>query len=738
MHIELLLLPIATFANLLLGYLVLLNAPKRLSSWFFAMTLLGVALWAIGDFIVLVASSPQILLIGERIFYAAPMLIPATLILFGLTFPDRPLKKKTALFISIPVVLATLLVAVWPQLIVRSITLGSQLNTPVPRLPEFTLYAAYFSLMFMAVYVILYRSYRNEQLTLARSQLQYTFTGAILASVPALLSNLSLPIMGNGKYIGLGPLFTTIFLLAIALSIVRHKMFDIRTFVVRSVAYILSLGVLAILFGLIVFGLAQWIFGLHLDFQAQVFISIGTTIAALVFSHIKAFFDKVTNSLFYRDAYDSQLLFDRLNRLLVSNTNITPLLKHSADVLRDTFKADFCYFAIRESEHTPQRIIGEAPHVPSPEDVGLVRGLTPRLKHKIIVADELEGAMQPLREVLRSNKIAILGRLTPNTHTTNEGMGYLVLGARRSGNPYTSKDLHTLETIVNELVIAVENSLRFEQIQHFNETLQENISEATRKLRRTNEKLQGLDATKDEFITMASHQLRTPLTAVKGYLSMVLEGDAGKLNDNQRKLLEQSYVSAQRMVYLIADLLNLSRLSTGKFIIESIPTNLADVVQGEVDQLVETARSRDVALHYERPANFPELMLDETKIHQVVMNLIDNAIYYTSAGGNVDIELRETKASVEYLVRDTGIGVPRAQQRHLFSKFFRAENARQARPDGTGLGLFMAKKVIAAQGGAIIFESLEGKGSTFGFRFGKVAHAVPAATTTIATTKDKA
>ncbi len=724
MHIELVLLLTAALANTLLGYLVLTHSRKRMSSWFFAATLFGVALWAVGDAVLLAAVSADAILFGERIFYAAPVFIPPMLLLFALTFPERRIGKGT-LWATLGVAgLIATVIALWPKIIIDFVQQGTPLNVPSPRLPEFMLYALYFSVTFLMIYVALFMSMRQEKAALPHAQLLYTLNGAILASVPALLTNLTLPMMGLGTYIWLGPLFTTIFLVAIAMSIVRHRMFDIRTFVVRSVAYILSLGVLAAMFGLIVFGTAQLFFGLHLDFRAQVYISLGTTVAALLFSRLKAFFDRITNSLFYRDAYDTQVLFDRLNRLLVSNTDVGSLLKQSARVLEDTFKAEYCYFAIRETGQSEQRLIGDVPRGVTPGDMATIRSFAPQMSRKVIVVDELEASASHLRQALVHNGVAILGRLTARAHG-DEGVGYLVLGARRSGNRYTNKDIRTLGTILNELVIAVENSLRFEQIQHFNETLQESVNEATRKLRKTNEKLQGLDATKDEFITMASHQLRTPLTAVKGYLSMVLEGDAGKLNANQRRLLEQSYVSAQRMVYLIADLLNLSRLGTGKFVIESTPTNLVDVVQSELNQLAQTAASRDVRLAFNYPENFPELMLDETKIHQVVMNFIDNAIYYTPPGGKVTVNLVETPGSVQYIVQDTGIGVPRREQRHLFTKFYRAENARQARPDGTGLGLFMAKKVVAAQGGAIIFESEEGKGSTFGFRFNKRTHAVP-------------
>jgi len=238
-------------------------------------------------------------------------------------------------------------------------------------------------------------------------------------------------------------------------------------------------------------------------------------------------------------------------------------------------------------------------------------------------------------------------------------------------------------------------------------------------LERSNRKLRMLDRTKDDFISMASHQLRTPLTSVKGYVSMVLDGDAGKLNELQTKLLTQSFVSAQRMVYLISDLLNVSRLRTGKFVMEPVPCNLANVIGEEIAQLTETAKSRDLTLEYHKPPHFPTYMFDETKLRQVIMNFVDNAVYYTPSGGHITINLVETPASIEFTVVDDGIGVPRGEQHHLFTKFYRAHNAKRARPDGTGLGLFMAKKVIIAQGGAVLFRSQQGKGSMFGFTFAK-------------------
>ncbi len=293
-------------------------------------------------------------------------------------------------------------------------------------------------------------------------------------------------------------------------------------------------------------------------------------------------------------------------------------------------------------------------------------------------------------------------------------VGVMVIGYTNAISTLTEDETNLVGRLSDAVGVAIDNRLLFEENQ-----------QVLKKLQKTNEKLRALDEAKDEFISMASHQLRTPLTSVKGYVSMVIEGDAGKLNKQQRDLLGQAFASSQSMVYLIADLLNVSRLRTGKFVIENKPTQLADVVQTEMDQLKETARTKGQTLTYTKPKKFPLLLLDETKVRQVIMNFTDNALHYTQNDGHIQVALKDVGNSIEFTVVDDGLGVPKEEQPHLFSKFFRADNAKKARPDGTGLGLFMAKKVIIAQGGAIIFKSEEGKGSTFGFTFPKAKMLAP-------------
>ena len=173
---------------------------------------------------------------------------------------------------------------------------------------------------------------------------------------------------------------------------------------------------------------------------------------------------------------------------------------------------------------------------------------------------------------------------------------------------------------------------------------------------------------------------------------MVLDGDAGEISASQRQLLQEAFTSSERMVHLISDFLNVSRLQTGKFVIDQVQTDLVSLVAEEVANVSQVASAHKVNVRFRKPARFPLLYLDENKLRQVIMNLIDNAIYYSPNADTVRVRLSIEDGDVVLRVVDHGMGVPKDAQKRLFTKFFRAENARRQRPDGTGISLYLAKK----------------------------------------------
>ena len=687
-------------ANALIGLLVFSRSKQIRLNMYFAGLSVSLAGWSATNIVFQIVSLEHKFVVA-LLSYAFAALLAVCFFLFGQEIDGRKMRWSSAL-VSAGVIAAV--AGAIPGVLATGIMAPASIQA---RTPALAVYGAVLLLLMGSGLRLLFHKLRTTRST-ERARIQLILMGLSVGALIGLLCNLVLPLLGTYAWVAVGPSGSLVFVAMTAYAIVRHKLFDIRFFVVRAVAYVSSIALLA-LCGLLP---ATWVLSEVLNVRMSVStfatLSILSIALTLAYQYLKKVFDKLTLRIFYRQYYDPQDVLDRLGDVLVKSIDMNWLQEKSGTILKAALGVRQLEYWLIDTES-----VKELKRVKDFFDDGSGQG--------VVVLDELPGHKEFIHDMQQKN-IAVIARL----RTTHGELGYVALGFKESGGAYTQQDRRLLGTAADEIAISLQNALHFEEIQNFNKTLQARVERATHELRRTNQKLKQLDETKDEFITMASHQLRTPLTSVKGYLSMVLEGDAGKVSPNQRKLLEQSYASSQRMVYLISDLLNLSRLNTGKFVIEPSPVDLSEVVQAEYEQLVETAKSRELTLIYNRPASFPMLMLDETKTHQVVMNLIDNAIYYTPAGGTVTVSLVETPTAVEYTVKDTGIGVPKHVQHKLFSKFYRAANAQQARPDGTGLGLFMVRKVIAAQGGSIIFESQEGKGSTFGFRFNKAHHQPPA------------
>lgn len=229
----------------------------------------------------------------------------------------------------------------------------------------------------------------------------------------------------------------------------------------------------------------------------------------------------------------------------------------------------------------------------------------------------------------------------------------------------------------------------------------------------TREKL--IERMKTEFVSLSAHQLRTPLAAIKWTLKLFLEGDLGQLTKEQREFLEKTYKSNERMISLINDLLNVTRIEEGRYVYQSLFYDICDVTQSVIDLFKEEIKTKSIQVEFKKPEDLPKILMDQEKIKLVIENFIDNAIKYTFPGGKVTISVIRGKNEIEVRVQDTGVGIPKDQQLRVFSRFFRGSNVLRMDTEGSGLGLFLAKNIIEAHGGRIGFESESGKGSTFYF-----------------------
>jgi PAS domain S-box-containing protein len=223
----------------------------------------------------------------------------------------------------------------------------------------------------------------------------------------------------------------------------------------------------------------------------------------------------------------------------------------------------------------------------------------------------------------------------------------------------------------------------------------------------------SLNRAKDEFISLASHQLRTPATGVKQYLGMVLEGFAGGITDEQQEMLAQAYDSNERQIAIVNDILKVAQADSGKVVLDK---NDVDIVRLMKAVLNEHA-SKFAARRQKVQAKFPDkpivVSIDEGRLRTVLDNLIDNASKYTFEGKNITVRITQKKQHVLIAIKDQGVGIANEDADKLFHKFSRLDNSLSKSVDGTGLGLYWAKKVVDLHGGSISVVSDPGKGSTF-------------------------
>ena len=230
------------------------------------------------------------------------------------------------------------------------------------------------------------------------------------------------------------------------------------------------------------------------------------------------------------------------------------------------------------------------------------------------------------------------------------------------------------------------------------------------------EKLAEANRMKSEFISIASHQLRAPISNLAWTLEILMSGKFGKIEKEQMEYFKILKENSDRMKDLVRDLLIVSRIESAKLFLKKEDFSLEELTKEVVREFEPFARASNCSIEFSVQENLPKILGDRYQIRQVIENLLDNAIRYTKGKGKVKITLKKEKKFVHFEIEDNGVGIPKEDQKFIFQKFFRASNVLKYKTQGTGLGLFIAKAIIERSGGKIGFKSQEGVGSTFWFK----------------------
>ncbi|MFH1522572.1 MAG: HAMP domain-containing sensor histidine kinase [Patescibacteria group bacterium] len=216
-------------------------------------------------------------------------------------------------------------------------------------------------------------------------------------------------------------------------------------------------------------------------------------------------------------------------------------------------------------------------------------------------------------------------------------------------------------------------------------------------------------------VSIVSHQLKTPLSVIRGYLEVLDSGDLGKLNKDQKEYLNDALENTYRMNELIKDLLDISRIEEGKLDFKPKMINLGEIIKNNIKNVYPLAKAKNCIISFKSLGSIPPLFLDPLKIEQVINNLISNAIAYNIRKGKVEVSLKRRGGNIIFCCQDTGVGIPDSEKKKVFKKFYRSESAFSVNTVGSGLGLFISKAIVEKSGGRIWFESKKGKGTAFFF-----------------------
>ena len=605
------------------------------------------------------------------------------------------------------------------SLFVKDMTIRSWGTDVVPG-DLFSIYTPFFLCYAIWAQTLLWFKFRKS-LGIQRQQILYVALGVLVFLVIGVYTNLlSYFIIGDYRMAKYGP-YAALFLSGfIAYAIIAHRLFDIRVIIKRTVIFAgLSVFTLS-MYAAIVFifsGLFGSQAGGNVFAPANIVPNfVAALVLAVTLDPLRRWLTQVTDNWLFKGEYKQGEVLEHLANTLANVIDIDEAIKgmmqvvveqmrlHKAVVfmlhpntkqhdheLRGVTKVgEFSELALKLApqdvlvEYFEEMGIDAADLVVTEELQRMGGGGNVHRANFVKRAEALEASVVMPLIISRQEAVVTKPGEPTQTKEVKNLIGILAIGAKKSGDTFSDKDLDLLHIVANETAAAIEKGRFFEE-----------------------------DRLKTEFVSIASHELLTPTTSMKGYLSMILDEGIGKVDPTARGYLEKVYSETNRLAVLVKDLLNVSRIERGKIAVELKVQDVMALVKQAVETQELKAKERKLTLKLEAPKKaLPMANVDSDKLLEVFINVIGNALKYTKEGG-VTVTPSATPTQLSIAIKDTGIGIAPKDLAHLFGKFFRASNSDETGQTGTGLGLYVSKYVTELMGGTITVDSVVGIGTTF-------------------------
>jgi len=697
-------------SSTIFGFLIFSKNPKLLSNKLFGLMNLFISIWSYSYFFWQLSNNYEMAFSWVRTLTIALIFIPIFHLHWTLVLLNKHIIRKYFIFLSYIIGIIFIIICSFTDIWIKGLRPILNFKFWPIASPIFYLIIIFFFTNIIFSVIDLFLS-RREASGHYKAQINYlliaTFIGFGGGSTSFFLwyDYLPIPPIGN--------ILVSFYIIVISYAIVKHQLMDIQLLLRKWSVYLTSLVSVAF----VSMGI-KFIFNEFFFFDNYFIDLIALGLATLIYPTVKDYFYEAANKYFFTSLYDSQKVIAEISDDLKSTLDIDKIYSFIFNSLDKTFhmkaisilnnfidgKFISCYDNNVNSLNINKTFKNKN-----------ISYLIKKIKKPTHIEEIIHMDKGRYREIFSSfknNKIEIIIPL----RVKDSVIAIILLGVKETGDMYNKEDFYVLKIISTQSAIAINNALLYEKVRVFNKELEIKIKEATKDLREANIKLTQLDKAKSEFISIASHQLRTPLTAIKGYSGMMLDGDFGKIEGKQRNATDIILQSAERLIRLTDNLLNVSRIESGRIQLIRKEVSLEDMIDSVFVELEHSAKAKGLKLILQKgKEKIPSLFIDEEKIRQVVINLVDNSVKYTLTG-EILISLYKKGNNIEFFVKDNGVGIKKEDLPNLFQKFSRGTGISRVHTDGTGLGLYVARQMIEMHNGKIWAESDgEKKGSKFSF-----------------------
>lgn len=711
--LEILVILLVVIVNIILALFIFLKNPKSDTHKYSIFFILVITCWTFTNYFSLHAPTEEMTLFWIKIVMAITSFLGPSIYLLVKVFPERKIKlpKRTKFLISF-LASASMFTALSPYMFTSVRIIAGNIQ-PTPG-PGIIIFAINFFGFTIAAFINLILKYLRAQ-GLQKTQLKYLVAGIVLTFVLQALTNfIFVVLLKISAFVILGPVFNLIFVAFVTYAIVKHRFLDITLVAIRAIFYILLILFIMSFYSVSLFLIQNQILKQEVNSTYLYLSAFLSLIIAFSYQPIKAFIELITDKILYQKTYDPQLFQSKIGKAMSATLELDKLTSDCLNIIKQDIKplgaaivlvkdekvTNFFGFGYRPFDRIER---GELYN----DSYYKFKKTLYSTKQNIIVFEELGEC--DTKTAMRLLDIAIVLPLI----IEDQYIGGVILKQKASGSIYSSTDIRLFQTLAPQFSVAIRNALSYEEIRNFNITLREKIRQATAKLRHVNQRLVEIDALKDEFVSVASHELRTPMTAIKNYLWLALNNPPKPLPNEVKKQINIAYNSTERLIHLVNDMLTISRIEGHRIELQKEIFNINDLILDTFNELKPIADIKNISFNFIKKKDPLKTKGDRSKLREVFQNIIGNALKFTQHG-SVSITSSTQSGEIMISITDTGPGILKEDMKKIFTKFSRLEHSyAKTKESGTGLGLYISKEIVELHRGKIRVESAVNKGSTF-------------------------